>query len=319
MNYPLLFQESDSETQLKIVEIGTYIYFNGKSIIDAKTFKEKEQFYTDHIKEMKLEYATQTFELQQKYEKVYEQSGDYNKGLIENGYNMLLVEKDKQLDYLKVCVQELHATNVQNISDIQSSHKEQIEELKFRNIELEKENLKALDISTKLDNLVGKKSSIDNAQKGDFGETVVHNQILYNFPCSVIQDTSGQTAKGDLLWSLGTFKALVEVKNVQYVRVSDVKKFERDIQLNVNDDSCNCGLFVSLKTDIIQSKGGFSFEFLNGVPVIYVSNVFVDTHVLRLALHILYNVQINIKQYVDTSDISETEQEQIKHYLSEMN
>jgi hypothetical protein len=46
----------------------------------------------------------------------------------------------------------------------------------------------------------------------------------------------------------------------------------RDMILNTKDKSCNCGLFVSLKTETIPNKGKFKLEFLNNFPIIYVSN-----------------------------------------------
>ena len=57
------------------------------------------------------------------------------------------------------------------------------------------------------------------------------------------------------------------------VRPTEIQKFERDMLINTKDKSCNCGLFVSLKTETIPNKGKFKLEFLNNFPIIYVSNM----------------------------------------------
>jgi len=136
--------------------------------------------------------------------------------------------------------------------------------------------------------------------KGDFGETIVSNQIVHWFQTSELEDTSGDTAKGDLLWKLidNDFRGLVEVKNVQIVRPNEVKKFERDMIINISDKTCNCGIFVSLKTETIPNKGKFKLEFINNCPVIYISNVLDDLNSLRFALDALVSIQGKMK-YID--------------------
>jgi len=310
---PELFSNSHEDIQKKIIEIGTYIYFNGLSLTNDKSFKEKEKFYENQLQQLKLNYDKQIIEVQKSYEKNKESLVYETKDSFDN----LLNEKDLHIQYFKEQLQILDTKHIQTLHDSKVFYDEMMNDQKQRITELELENTKALDISFKLDNLIGKKSSIDNAAKGDFGESVVYNQILQHFPYSIIEDTSGETAKGDMLWKLNnnSFKALVEVKNVQYVRVGDVEKFERDMHLNITNGSCNCAIFVSLKTDIIQSKGSFHFEFFNECPVLYVANVFQDPHILKLALHILYNLQTTIQSNSD-SLLSADEKHIIQDYLN---
>lgn len=318
MTYPQEFLDADEETRIKIVELGTYIYFHGKSSLVDKNTRETEDLYSENLKNLKLECQHQLLDIQKHYESIYNNNETKIQANAEQTLSLVVSEKNNQINFLKNCLEQEQLKNVEATHELHNNYKIQLDLLSQRNQELEKENTKALDISEKLDNLIGKKSSIDNTTKGDFGETIVNNQILYSFPKSIITDTSGQTAKGDLLWCLDNnqFKALVEVKNVQYVRVSDVQKFERDIQVNVKENTCNCALFVSLKTEIIQSKGGFQFEFFNGIPILYVANVFCDPQILKLALNILYNIQTSIGSHIDASELNEAEQTNIEHYLS---
>ena len=185
------------------------------------------------------------------------------------------------------------------------SKSDEIINMKNRISILEQENCQALSLSGKLDSLMGKGNTVDNAMKGDFGESIVANQIQHWYQASEIEDKSADTAKGDLLWKLndGEFRALVEVKNVQMVRPTEVQKFERDMLINTKDKSCNCGIFISLKTETIPNKGKFKLEFLNNFPVIYVSNILDDLETLRFALDALCSIQNKYKHvYEDNND-----------------
>lgn len=228
---------------------------------------------------------------------------------IEQRMHLTNQQNNSQIQQININHQsELHQTrtNVQYSYDsLISSMETQLFDAKERIKVLEESNTQAMSLSGKLDSLLGKKSSLDNATKGDFGENIVYNQLMHYFPQSVIDDVSGTTAKGDLLWKMNdeSFKCLVEVKNVQHVRPGDIQKFERDIQINGENGSCNCGLFVSLKTETIPSKGKFHFEFIRNMPILYVSNVYEDLETLRLAFQIILNIQncVLVKQHDNMS------------------
>ena len=183
--------------------------------------------------------------------------------------------------------------------------KEKVKELQIHDTDTGSSEVQIAQLTGKIESLLGKKNDVHNAAKGDFGESIVQKQISYFYPQSCIDDVSGDTAKADLLWKLfdDSFKCLIEVKNVQYVRRSDIEKFERDLNLNVKDNTCNCALFVSLKTDVIQSKGQFHFEFYEGIPVIYISNILQNINILRLACEILIDVQQMMSKYTESNII----------------
>ena len=226
-----------------VIEIGEHIYFNGMQTYNDELNKNEKELINKRIDDIK----------------------DVSKTNIQQCSDVL---KDQ------------YAYIINSKEEIISAKESEISFLRERMQKLEKENFQALSLNGKLDSLLGKGNSIHNAMKGDFGESVVSNQILKWFPVSEIEDTSGDTAKGDLLWKLNDeeFRALVEVKNVQTVRPSEVQKFERDMLINSKNNICNCGLFVSLKTESIPNKGKFKLEFINNVPVIYVSNILDDSN-----------------------------------------
>lgn len=254
-----LLSLSDEE-RLKILQIGEYIYFNGQTLFADNQNEKFVYAFEQQIKEIRNSSDAQI---------------KNHADLIKEQFNSIIDGKDY----------------------IVNSKIEEINHLKDRIKILEEENCQALSLSNKLDSLMGKGNTVDNAMKGDFGESIVSNQIQHWYQTSEIEDTSADTAKGDLLWKLndGDFRALVEVKNVQMVRPNEIQKFERDMTLNTKDNTCNCGIFISIKTETIPNKGKFKLEFINNCPVVYVCNVLQDLNVLRFALDSLFNIQQKLK------------------------
>ena len=222
------FNNLSLEEQQKVIEIGEYVYFNGLKL-----------YHSDELdKEI---YAN-------------------NKRLEE-----IRQQHENQLSSHTNIVKEQYQCIIESKEELVHSKLNEIEDLKERIKKLEEENCQALSLSGKLDSLMGKGNTVDNAMKGDFGESIVANQIQHWYQTSEIEDKSAETAKGDLHWKMnGDFCALVEVKNVQFVRPSEIQKFERDISLNIKDSSCNCAIFISIKTETIPGKGKFKLEFFEG-------------------------------------------------------
>lgn len=317
---PIQFIDADESIRKTIIEIGTAIYFNGlkwvcqeQSNVELQSLREKHSDSERKFIELREEYKMQVNDIRLGMERAVTFANEQGAVHIEQAkqstarnFENIITALERQLSDNREIHNKSMTDTKEQYENITSNLKDQIQQSSIRIRQLEVENASALDISSKLDSLVGKKSCVDNAAKGDFGETVVHNQIMHYFPHSIIEDTSGYTARADMLWKLhnDSFRALVEVKNVQNVRASDLSKFVRDIQVNTNDGTCNCGLFVSLKTEYIPGKGQFHFEIINDVPVIYVSNVFTEQLSLRLALYILHNVQRTMKPACEDEDTS---------------
>ena len=157
-------------------------------------------------------------------------------------------------------------------------------------------------VISKIESLLGSGNSTDNITKGDFGENYVLQVIEEVFPKSSMDDVSGNTAAGDLMWEIDELKCLVEVKNVAQSRNLNVDKFVRDVGLNVNRGKINCGIFVSLKTETIPSKGRMKLEFVNGVPVLYIANVFKSPHLLKYSLTMMKEFQESVSKVTNSSD-----------------
>lgn len=286
---------------------------------DRQSLQREQESYKKKLEEAREEYKEQMENSNKSIESTYRTmmttSVEDMKSSIHRSYEHLIQGMNMQIADLRdrvrtsdetvsKAVKEATSVIKENYENLVGNLKSQLSFSQERISALEIQNTEALSISNKLDSLVGKKTTIDNAAKGDFGETIVHGQIMNTFPKSVVEDTSGITARGDMLWKLNNdqFRALVEVKNVQTVRNSDITKFERDVKINSTDGVCNCALFVSLKTEYIPTKGKFHFEFTNNIPIIYVSNVFFAPEVLKLALNILYTIFTTISSAISSEN-----------------
>lgn len=219
-----------------------------------------------------------------------------------------------------------HGEQVQTIMQMNQSLQDQIERMsrdharvneqireekdEIINALRSKESESNVEIIQKIDSLLGNGNSIDNIEKGNFGEHFVTQAIYNEFPESVIDDVSGETAHGDCIWKMdsGSFRCLVEVKNVAQSKNLDVAKFVRDMNVQLANGEANCGIFVSLKTDNIPNKGKFKLEYIQNYPVIYVSGVWktpvVLTYTMRLMKCILQHHE-RIDNQVDVVHIQE--------------
>lgn len=155
-----------------------------------------------------------------------------------------------------------------------------------------KESASNIEIIQKIDSLLGNGNALDNIEKGNFGEEYVTNAILHEFPESIVDDVSGDTAHGDCIWKMdsSSFRCLVEVKNVAQSKNLDVGKFVRDMHVNLANGEANCGMFVSLKTENIPTKGKCKLEYIQQCPVIYVSGVWKNPAVFHFALRLMRNI-----------------------------
>ena len=99
--YPEIFTNSNEDIQRRIIEIGTYIYFNGLSLFEDKNVETKELFYENHMKQLKFDYDKQLFELNQNYEKQNEMHSKSSQEVYNNNTSLLMKEKDEYISYLK--------------------------------------------------------------------------------------------------------------------------------------------------------------------------------------------------------------------------
>lgn len=125
----------------------------------------------------------------------------------------------------------------------------------------------------------------NTSDKGSKGECRVREIIKDYYKNSVINDTSGVAHAGDMRLSIPdtNFVCLIEVKNKKYVTEDDVLKFLNDVETNKKE--VTCGLFVSILSENIPTKGSFHIEIKNALPIIYV--YIFDNSTIQFAINTL--------------------------------
>jgi len=153
----------------------------------------------------------------------------------------------------------------------------------------------------------------NNTEKGEYGEEFVQNYLIDKFSGSMIADTHKETASGDILFHFNNLKTLIEVKNVQQVKPTEVEKFYRDIQQK--KDQINSALFISLNdTNLIKGQKIIHFEIKYGVPIFMISNAFNNPENIRLAI-IIIQYLINHNFILDNNGKNKDSQEESKQIL----
>lgn len=278
---------SNSEL-VKILHIGEFIYFEGYSSFTKDTYEQKYEHMKcilekEHLHALSLE-AVKT------------------QHLIEHNNNL-----QSNIDQLREDYKE-------SIDSVKIEHENQIKEANtlIQNLQNELKSISQESHNTilsKMESLLGYGNTIDNIEKGNYGENYVSNHILELFPESNLVDVSGLTASGDIIWEMAEdFKCLVEVKNVSHSKNLNIDKFVRDMNHNSAQNYANCGLFVSLKTENVPFKGKLKLEFVNNCPVIYVSNVFKCPSSLQYAMYMIKEIHNYVSKYHNNEE-NDTQQD----------
>jgi len=127
----------------------------------------------------------------------------------------------------------------------------------------------------------------NNTAKGDYGEDFVQNYLIDKFSGSNIIDTHKEATKGDILFHHNNLKTLIEIKNVQQVKPTEIEKFYRDIQIQ-KDSGINSALFISLNDiNFTQGKKIIHFEIKYNIPIFMITNAFNNPENIRLAIMIM--------------------------------
>lgn len=279
-------RDATQETLVKIVNIGEFIYFDANQTMSKEFYEQKYEqvkmnLEKEHLHALSME-ATKTHSLVQ----------------INSNLQETIDALRNDFDSVKNTLKEAHGLQMRESYAQIATLQQQL-----NNVSNESQTV----ILSKMESLLGYGNTIDNIEKGNYGENYVNSHILDTFPESNLIDVSGTTASGDIIWELeeNDLKCLVEVKNVAHGRNLNVEKFVRDVVQSSDQCVVNCGLFVSLKTENIPFKGKLKLEFVNNVPVIYVANVFKCPSALSYALYMMKEMQCYISKFEKGSDCEE--------------
>lgn len=229
-------------------------------------------------------------------------------------YNSLKTDIEKQFTLtLANRLKEKDTHYLQQIEDMRNTYKQSKDEIanEYKNKLLESEQ-KYQEFITNLKPMM-KFYGGTNAEKGDIGEDLVMNLIKSStrFVEAYIEDMSGQTARGDIYIKYKKIKCLIEVKNKQIIVKEDVIKFVRDIRDSASSEKqVNCGVFISLQTDIIPGRNRdlLQVEYIDNIPVIY------TTVTSQLELDYIF---ICLERMVSLDNNSNLERDNLIQYLKD--
>ena len=301
-----IISNNDIAINQDIINYGVLIYdlLENKQISDSHIESIKETVKENLSKEYKNNIDTIQSEniiLKNDCKKFQEQitSLKNNIELISNEKNTEItsfIEKGKQLikDEYQLILNMQTENNKKLEHDLKSS-RDKIQELTNQLISnsqnCNNKDIKTIDCS--INQLNDKFTSYfdkiftNNTAKGDYGEDFVQNYLVDKFSGSVIIDTHKETAKGDILFTHNQLKTLIEIKNVQQVKPTEIDKFYRDVQVQ-KDSGINSALFISLNdTSFTQGKKIIHFEIKYNIPIFMISNAFNNPENIRLAIIIM--------------------------------
>lgn len=231
----------------------------------------------NEIQELENEKHKKVKQLQEKIidlENEFHEEREKIKNQVENMYknetnlriDLLKSEKDKEIELLK-----------QKIEHITSLDKY-----------LENNFNQSIDLHNKIKNHFEEKQ-ISTKQRGVIGEQYILSElqkmVLFDTE-ALIDNVSGKSEAGDIFLQLKELKCCIEVKNHNdIIRHKEIIKFERDIQ----DVRYNCGIFISLNSEIVKNANinNFEIKVIDKKPCIYLVNFHQNPDNLFLAIKTL--------------------------------
>ena len=310
-----------------------------KQLMQLKDDKSSEiNTFIDKGKQISKEEYQIIFDLQNEKNKkleddlqnTYQQIQELNKQLIEANHNKYFeIEKEKQIaEERNQSIINIQLERTKNLEDNLKELHQQIQDLNNKLIEANKvDNQKNIQIVDNSINQLNNKFSNyfdkifkGNTEKGEYGESFVNNYLSDKFNSSTIIDTHKEFAKGDFIFYLNQMKTLIEVKNVQKLKNEDIEKFYRDIQLQIQNDSINSAILVSLNdSNLIQGKRNFVFEIKYNIPIIMISNVFNNSEYIKFAIMVIDYLIINNYIYTKKDETKEEENHKIQSIIYAIN
>lgn len=301
----------------KITHINEQKYMSILENIDNEKEKESKENYEKYNKlkdSWENKYGKMKNNWQVKYDKMknnYQNKYDNIENDWQDKYDEIEDDWERKYDRMernlhdKIKIYENKINNMREDMDdkiqfgiknkiIDIEHNKNIE-INFLNKQLES-NQKLVNIHEKLEILV--QNNISTQEKGMLGEDWILTKLqnYVNFTSnSEVRKISGKKEVGDIYFRLENLICCVESKNhTNTIRLDQIAKFKRDL----DHDMYNCGLFVSLKSDMVYSSGiqHFDIKLENNKPCIYLTNLVTRNEHLQLAIRILTYLVKNIKQ-----------------------
>lgn len=187
--------------------------------------------------------------------------------------------------------EERTINNIQQVKDNVNSHMQSQETL-----------------ATEMNSFLNKYKNNSNL-KGNISETELYYVLQKIMPSDEILRCGSESATCDIKVNrCDPNKPSILFENKNYtgtVDTEEVKKFERDIQLQKKH-----GIFLSQNSPI-TFKSDFHIDILNGLILVYVPNAEYDLNKIKVAIDIVDKLSIHVSEFVSKMDKEVNEQHQI--------
>jgi len=240
--------------------------FNEEIVLKNQEIKQLQQkivLIENDFEERQEKLKNQTSKL---YEIETELRMDLLKTQLTNKNSLLESEKNKEIELLKQKLEHINTIdkylefNFNKSLDLHNQIKDHFEEKH---------------ISTKERGVIGEQFILGELQK-----------IICFDSDAFIDNVAGKSESGDIYFKLKELKCCIEVKNhTDVIRQKEIFKFERDIM----DVRYNCGLFISLNSEIVQVSNinNFEIKIIDNKPCIYLVNFHQHPENLYIAIKTL--------------------------------
>lgn len=213
---------------------------------------------------------------------------------IEQKHTMELAYKDrdnevKENEYKNRILTEKYEIENKYITQINEQNNEIIklkDEIKYNN---NNKNINEIldERFNKFDKYFDDKLSIQ--QKGEIGEDYLFNYIkkIMEMSNGIIEKVKGESNAGDLYLEYDNMRCCIESKN--HVGNIPCKEINRFLYTDVQHTRYNCGLFISLKSEFVNSINikHFDIQIENNKPCIFLCNIDDNISDIKSAIKIL--------------------------------
>lgn len=129
-----------------------------------------------------------------------------------------------------------------------------------------------------------------NAELGELGEQFVYNilsELTALYEDSYVERVNHVSNSCDIYLEYMSLKCGVEIKN--HTSPIGVQQVNRFLEVDIANDSYNCGLFVSLKSGFAATTKVSHFKILysHGKPCIFIADCIVNKHAVAIAVKML--------------------------------
>jgi hypothetical protein len=200
---------------------------------------------------------------------------------------------DKQFNNMISTIQQPIFTFIQSSEERTNNGIQQVRE------HLSTQQLNQQKLTTELNDFLNKYKN-NSSSKGNVSEAELYYIIQSVMPSDEIIKVGTDTATCDFKVNrIDKNRPTILFENKDYIRsvsTEEIKKFERDIQLQKNH-----GIFVSQKSPI-TFKQNFQIDIINGLIHIYIPNAEYDADKIKIAVDIIDNLSLKLQHISNTKE-----------------